>query len=42
VLFLVSVPSCDVMMLRACSGQREDQNHKKSLKFELVQRTRVG
>jgi hypothetical protein len=29
VLLLVRVPRCDVMMLRACPGHREDQNHKK-------------
>lgn len=42
-LLLVSVPSCDVIMLRACPGQREDQNHKtKILKSEVVKHTSVG
>jgi len=42
VFLLVGIPSCDVMMLRACPGQREDQNHKKSLKFEVVTHRGVG
>ena len=42
-LLLVSVPSCDVIMLRACLGQREVQDHKtKCLKFELIKHTNVG